>query len=230
MNRLLWRGLIAAVLLFALADSAHAQGMGSIFGKVTDSSGAGTPGVTVTVAGTGLQLPRVAVTAASGAYDFPNLPIGTYGVTFELQGFKKATRQNIVIVAGFNAPIDQVLEIGQMTEEMVVSAATPVVDTKRTTVGATFDLKTLENIPTARDPWMVIYMAPGVQLSGTNVGGSGSGGQPTISSRGTSANVQWNLEGGSTTDVRGSTSASYYNFDSLEQIQVINGGAAVASS
>ena len=83
-----------------------------------------------------------------------------------------------------------------MTEEVTVSAASPVVDTKRTTIGGTFDLPTLEKIPTARDPWMVIYMAPGVQLSGTNVGGSGSGGQPTISSRGTSANVQWNLEGG----------------------------------
>ena len=71
-------------------------------------------------------------------------------------------------------------------------------------------------------------MAPGVQLSGTNVGGSGSGGQPTISSRGTSANVQWNLEGGATTDLRSNTSASYYNFDSLEQIQVINGGGDVS--
>ena len=84
-----------------------------------------------------------------------------------------------------------------MTEEVTVSGASPVVDTKRTTTGATFDVDTLEKIPTARDPWMIIYMAPGVQLSGTNVGGSGSGGQPTISSRGTSANVQWNLEGGS---------------------------------
>jgi hypothetical protein len=228
MTRYLWRGLLTTALLFALATSAHAQGMGSIFGKVSDSSGAVMPGVTVTVTGTGLQLPRVAVTTETGAYDFPNLPIGTYSVTFELQGFKKATRQNIVIVAGFNAPIDQALAIGQVTEELVVSAATPVVDTKRTTVGATFDLKTLENIPTARDPWMVIYMTPGVQLGGTNVGGSGSGGQPSISSRGTTANVQWNLEGGSTTDVRSNASASYYNFDSLEQIQVINGGGDVS--
>src|SRR5687768_11697505 len=118
MTRCLWRGVLAVAVLFTFAGSAHAQGMGSIFGKVSDSSGAVTPGVTVTVMGTGLQLPRVAVTAESGAYDFPNLPIGTYSVTFELQGFKKATRQNIVIVAGFNAPVDQLLEIGQMTEEM----------------------------------------------------------------------------------------------------------------
>ena len=202
--------------------------MGSIFGKVSDTSGAILPGVMVTVTGTGLQLPRTAVTTETGAYQFPNIPIGTYAVTFELQGFKKVTRPDILIVAGFNAPIDQALEVGQMTEEVTVSGTPPVVDTKRTTVGGTFDLPTLEMIPTARDPWMVVYMAPGVQLSGTNVGGSGSGGQPTISSRGTSANVQWNLEGGSTTDLRSNTSASYYNFDALEQIQVINGGGDVS--
>ena len=75
---------------------------------------------------------------------------------------------------------------------------------------------------------MIIYMAPGVQLSGTNVGGSELRSQPTISSRGTSANVQWNLEGGATTDLRSNTSASYYNFDALEQIQVINGGGDVS--
>jgi hypothetical protein len=223
-----WRLLLAAALLCAFTGSAHAQSMGSIFGKVTDPSGAPVPGVTVTVAGTGLQLPRTAVTAESGAYQFPNLPIGTYSVTFELQGFKKVTRPDILIVAGFNAPIDQALEVGQMSEEVTVSGESPVVDTKKTTVGGTFDLPTLEKIPTARDPWMIIYMAPGVQLSGTNVGGSGSGGQPTISSRGTSANVQWNLEGGSTTDLRSNTSASYYNFDALEQIQVVNGGGDVS--
>ena len=149
-------------------------------------------------------------------------------MTFELQGFKKATRADILIVAGFNAPVDQALAVGALTEEVTVSGVSPVVDTKRTTVGGTFDVQTLEKIPTARDPWMIIYMAPGVQLSGTNVGGSGSGGQPTISSRGTSANVQWNLEGGATTDLRSNTSASYYNFDSLEQIQVINGGGDVS--
>ena len=232
MTRWFWRSLMTALLLATFSGSAYAQGMGSIFGKVTDSSGAVMPGVTVTVTGTGLQLPRVAVTTESGAYQFPNIPIGTYTVTFELQGFKKATRPDIIIVTGFNAPIDQALAVGTMTEEVTVSAETPIVDPRRTTVGGTFDVQMLEKIPTARDPWMVIYMAPGVQLSGTNVGGSGSGGQPTISSRGTSANVQWNYEGGATTDLRSNTSASYYNFDALEQIQVINGGgdASVQSS
>ena len=227
MNRGLWRSLLVIGLLFVFTGSAHAQGMGSIFGKVTDASGAVMPGVTVTVTGTGLQQPRVAITTATGAYQFPNIPIGTYTVTFELEGFKKATRPNVEIVTGFNAGIDQALEIGAMTEEMTVSGAAPVVDVKKTTTGAVFDANVLQKIPTARDPWQIIGMTPGVQ-AGLNVGGSSSGQQVGLSSRGTTANVQWNLEGGSITDLSSNSSPSYFNFDSFEQIQVINGGGDVS--
>ncbi|MEX2271077.1 MAG: carboxypeptidase regulatory-like domain-containing protein [Vicinamibacterales bacterium] len=227
MIRGLWRSLLAAALLVAFTASAHAQGMGSIFGKVTDASGAVMPGVTVTVAGTGLQQPLVAVTTDTGAYQFPSVPIGTYTVTFELQGFKRAVRSEIVLVAGQNASINQGLEIGAMTEELVVSGMAPVVDVKKTTTGAVFDANILQKIPTARDPWQIINMTPGVQ-AGLNVGGSSSGQQVGLSSRGTGANVQWNLEGGNITDLASNSSPSYFNFDSFEQIQVVNGGGDVS--
>jgi hypothetical protein len=221
------RLLLAAAIVLTFAGSAHAQGMGSIFGKVTDATGAVMPGVTVTVTGTGLQRPRVAVTTETGAYQFPNVPIGTYTVTFELEGFKKAVRSDIVLVTGQNAGIDQKLEIGSMTEEMTVSGAAPIVDVKKTTTGAVFDANILQKIPTARDPWQIINMTPGVQ-AGLNVGGSSSGQQVGLSSRGTTANVQWNLEGGNITDLSSNSSPSYFNFDSFEQIQVVNGGGDVS--
>ena len=217
----------AAVCLFAWSGPAYAQGMGSIFGKVTDTSGGVLPGVTVTVTGTGLQQPLVAATGESGAYQFPSVPIGTYTVTFELASFKKVVRPNIVITSGFNAQIDPKLEIGQMTEEVTVSGAAPVVDTKKTTTGAVFTADILEKIPTARDPWQIINMTPGVQ-AGLNVGGSSSGQQVGLESRGTGANVQWNLEGGSITDLSSNSSPSYFNFDSFSEIQVTNGGGDVS--
>ena len=102
-----------------------------------------------------------------------------------------------------------------------------MVDVKRTTTGAVFDATTLQNIPTARDPWQIINMTPGV-VAGLNVGGSSSGQQVGLDSRGTGANVQWNLEGGSITDLSSNSSPSYYNFDSFEQIQVVNGGGDVS--
>ena len=70
-------------------------------------------------------------------------------------------------------------------------------------------------------------MTPGVQ-AGLNVGGSASGQQVGLSIFGTGANVQWNLEGGSITDLSSNSSPSYFNFDSFEQIQVVTGGGDVS--
>ena len=221
------RVLLCAGVLAAWAMPAHAQAIGSIFGKVTDSSGGVLPGVTVTVAGPALQQPLVAVSAESGSYQFPSVPIGTFTVTFELASFKKAVRQDVAISTGFNAQIDQKLEIGQMSEEVTISAVSPVVDTKKTSTSATFTADVLEKIPTARDPWQIINMTPGVQ-AGLNVGGSSSGQQVSLASRGTGANVQWNLEGGSITDLSSNSSPSYFNFDSFSEIQVTNGGGDVS--
>jgi hypothetical protein len=93
-----YRGiLLAAGILVASAGSVNAQAIGSIFGKVTDPSGSVLPGVTVTVTGPALQRPLVATTSTSGTYQFPSVPIGTFTVTFELSGFKKAARANVVI-------------------------------------------------------------------------------------------------------------------------------------
>ena len=147
-------------------------------------------------------------------------------MTFELASFKKSVRPNIVINTGFNAGVEQKMEIGNMTEEVTITAASPVVDTKKTATGAVFNAEVLEKIPTARDPWQIINMTPGVQ-AGLNVGGSASGQQVSLASRGTGANVQWNLEGGSITDLSSKSSPSYFNFDSFSEIQVTNGGGDV---
>ncbi len=219
------------VMLFAVAVTVITTGaalaQGSIFGKATDTSGGVLPGVTVTVTGPALQAPLVVVTGSSGAYQIPTVPNGTFSVTFELSGFKKVVRNNIVITSGFNAPVDMKLEVGAMSEELTVSAAAPVVDTKKTTSGATFTSEILEKIPTARDPWQIINMTPGVQ-AGLNVGGSSSGQQVGLASRGTGASVQWNLEGGSITDLSSNSSPTYFNFDSFDQISVTNGGGDVS--
>ena len=90
--------LLAAGLLAAWVAPAHAQAIGSIFGKVTDPSGGVMPGVTVTVTGPALQAPLVAVTSENGTYQFPSVPIGTFTVSFELASFKKALRPNVVII------------------------------------------------------------------------------------------------------------------------------------
>ena len=226
MSRIFRVMLMATALVVMFTGTAHAQAAG-IFGKVTDSSGGVLPGVVVTVAGPTLQQALTQVTTETGAFQFPVVPIGTYTVTFELSGFKKVVRPNIVLTSGFSAPVNPKMDVGNMSEEVTVSAAAPVVDTKKTTVGGTFTAEILEKIPTARDPWQIINMTPGVQ-AGLNVGGSSSGQQVGLASRGTSGSVQWNLEGGSITHMASNSSPAYFNFDSFEQIAVVNGGGDVS--
>jgi len=215
-------------VVLALAAPARAQALGQIFGVVTDSTGGVLPGVTVTVSGTGLQQPLVMQSTQTGAYRFPNVPIGTYSVTFELNGFRKVTRAGVLITTGFAAPVDQKMEIGAVSEQVTVTSESPLVDTKKTTTGSTFTGDIFLNIPTARDPWQMLNMTPGITLSGINVGGSSSGQQPTVSYAGTSGNVQWNLEGGNITDMSSNSSPAYFNFDSFQEIQVITGGGDVS--
>ena len=211
------RMLAAAILAIAVAGQADAQAVGQIVGTVTDRSGAVMPGVTVTVSGAGLQQPLTAVTAQNGTYTFPTVPFGTYSVMFEASAFKTVARTGVRLVVGANATVDVKMDVGS-----------PLVDTKKTTTGGTFTTDQMLRIPTARDPFQVINMAPAIVLSGVNVGGSASGQQLTPSAFGQSASVQWNLEGGNITDMSANASPVYFNFDSFQEIQVITGGGDVS--
>src|SRR5204862_796465 len=120
------------------------------------------PGATVTLSGSSLIQPLVAVTTETGAYRFPRIPIGTYTVMFDLTGFKKFVRTDVIIQAGFNAEINAKLEISTVQETVTVTGASPVVDTASTTLAANFNKETLASIPNARDPWVIIQQTPGM--------------------------------------------------------------------
>ena len=91
--------VFALAALFAASTLASAQQQtGEIFGKVTDTSGAVLPGVTVTLTAPHLLQPLTATTSDTGTYQFPRLPIGTYTVKFELAGFKTVVNQGIQVL------------------------------------------------------------------------------------------------------------------------------------
>jgi hypothetical protein len=226
---------LTIALVLAVAGTAWAQATtGNIFGKVTDDTGGVLPGVTVTVSGTGLLQPVRVVTAASGGYQIPSIPLGVYKITFELTGFKTFVRDGVRITTDANAQIDAKLEVGAVETEITVTADSPIVDTKSTKTGATFTLDLLQNIPTARDPFQVMNMTPGIimqtsgdQPSGVNVAGSGSGQQMSPSFRGSgSGNTQWNMDGGTITDMAATGAAPiYFDFDAFQEIQITTGAA-----
>src|SRR5436190_3759645 len=218
--------LVCAVLLAAVVPAAAQVSTGEIFGKVTDGTGAVLPGVTVTLASPALIQAQTVVTAGSGGYRFPSIPIGTYQVSFDLAGFKKVVRGDVIIQAGFNAEINARLELSTVQETVTVTGASPVVDTKSTTLAASFTKDMLEKIPNARDPWVIIEQTPGMVMSGVNVGGNLSGQQTSFNAMGSNSNQQWNMNGAVVSDIAsGNSSPTYYDFDSFEEIQITTAGA-----
>ena len=223
--------LVASTLLLVLGvtNAVAQQQTGEIYGRAADTSGAVLPGATVTVAGPSLIQPRVAVTSETGTYRIPELPIGTYSVTFELAGFKTTAVQDIRVTIGFRAQVNASLELSSVQETVTVSGASPLVDTREVGTKASFDLETLQNIPSARDPWVMLERTPGIFMDRANVGGNQSGQQSGYISRGASTgNNKWSIDGVDITDMSATGSSPiYYDFDMLEEMQVTTGGADV---
>ena len=109
---------------------------------------------------------------------------------------------------------------------------TPVIETKRQTVSTNVNLDELQNIPSARDPWVVLQTIPGIIVDRVNVGGAESGQQSNYQAKGANPDQNtWNMDGIAITDM-GSLGASptYYDFDMFQEMQVTTGGADPANA
>ena len=100
---------------------------GTITGVVTDETGAALPGVTVNLKQAETGLARDVVTTSTGAYTAPLLPVGTYTITFSLQGFQTRTVSNVDLHVGDRLEINAKLGVGAITETVEVSAASQFV-------------------------------------------------------------------------------------------------------
>src|SRR5687768_6271072 len=167
--------LVAALLALSSVTSFAQQQTGEIFGRLVDKSGAVLPGATVTVAGPTLIQPRVVTTSESGTYRVPELPIGLYTVTFELSGFRTTVYQDIRVNIGFNAQVNGELDVSTIQESVTVTGESPLVDTRETGTKTAFDLQSMQDIPSARDPWVMLERTPGITMDRANIGGNQSG-------------------------------------------------------
>jgi beta-lactamase regulating signal transducer with metallopeptidase domain len=96
----------ALVLMSPVTPRATQVANGQIHGRVTDQSGDALAGVQVMLESDAMVRSMVDVTATSGRYEFPIVPVGTYTVSFELAGFKRVVRANVIIQTGFHAEVN----------------------------------------------------------------------------------------------------------------------------
>ena len=150
--------VVAAVAATLAQNTSTAQ----IAGTVRDAQGGVLPGVLVEVASPALvEKVRSTKTDNNGQYRITNLPVGTYAVTFTLEGFTKQ-QHNVVLTSGFTVPVNATLAIGQLTETLVVVAAAPTVDVQSARQSVTFEGEQLRALPTARNVDSLLNLTPGV--------------------------------------------------------------------
>ena len=134
-----------ALLVIALASSTlplSAQAIyGSIYGQVTDQSGAAVPNATITVSdeskGTSVQ----ATSNQSGEYTVPNLIPDVYDVKAEAPGFRAVENNGVQVSADTSPKVDLKLSVGNATESVTVTTEAPQLQTDRADVGTVFNQK-----------------------------------------------------------------------------------------
>src|SRR5216683_5940783 len=108
---------------------------GTISGTLTDPSGAVIPGATVTVTSTAQGVMNKTTTDAKGVYSFPSLPVGTYDLKVEQQGFKPKNRNGLVIDIDSVLQVDMTVEMAERIEEVTVLEREIQVDTASSQMG-----------------------------------------------------------------------------------------------
>ncbi|MGH9159202.1 MAG: carboxypeptidase regulatory-like domain-containing protein, partial [Vicinamibacteraceae bacterium] len=163
-------------VLLGPAARAWAQGTTSrVSGSVTDSSGGAIPGATVTLTNESTDVSFTTVTSGTGVYVFEAVGVGTYTVKVELDGFKTFVAPGTIVNIGGGTTVNAVLEAGNLTETVEVTAAAPAVQTSDSgNYGAVIDQKSVESLPIiggrGRNPLELVLTQPGV-VSGANTGG-----------------------------------------------------------
>ena len=216
---------LALAAALAAAPIAAQEQTGDVVGTVRDSQGGPLPGVTVTISGIGA--PRVEVTDAQGAFRVLNLSPGSYALTADLEGFSKL-ESTVQARLGGTTRVELTLS-SAVTDIITVTAESPLLDPQQVSRGTNLPAADLDSLPTARDPWSLLSLTPGVQVDRVNVGGNESGQQSGFLGPGAAGSENaFAVDGVVLTDMAAvGGSATYFDFGAFEEVQLTVSSADV---
>jgi hypothetical protein len=219
------RFAVAALLLLAwglaLLPAAQAQTTGgTLIGRVQDKNAGGAlPGATVTATQKETGLTRNTVTESDGTYRLPSLPVGSYIVQVELNGFATVTVENVTINVATQREVNIDMSASTVSETINVVAEAPLVQTTPA-VGAVVDQKQLENLPlNGRQFANLAILAPGTSLAYNS--DPTKPGQLTVAlNGGIGRNVNFLVDGGDNTDDTIGGALQNFNLESVQEFNI----------
>jgi hypothetical protein len=185
---------------------------GAIKGVTVDEGSLPIPGVVVTVTSDNLMGSRQSTTDANGRFLLPELPPGKYDLVAEKAGFAKISMPKLQVIIGRNVILTIEMPLRESGEEMIIEERRPTIDTESASRGSVLTKEFLDRIPAGRSYQQAIQMAAGVTGgANANIGGAGYNENTYM------------LDGVNITDPVTGTFSLNFNFDAIEQIEVLTG-------
>jgi hypothetical protein len=211
--------LLVGILSLAMSSVCTAQeATARIIGTVTDPQGAVIPDAAVTVTNAATKVTYPTVTLKDGAYQIFSLPIGTYDVTVEKAGFKKAISSQHILEINQVQRIDIKMEVGNVSESVEISAGTSTVETVNSTIGESITARPLQDLPlNGRNALNLALLLPGVTPNNSD---DTSAGFFNIAG-GRSDSVTFLLDGGLNNDLLDNGIVYNPNPDALAEFRIL---------
>ena len=170
--------VVAAGLLLLASPALGQTGTGRISGTVKDASGALVPGVSLTATHEDTGVQQHTVTTEAGLFVFPSLAVGPYTLKAELAGFRSVVREKNLLSVGTDLNLTIVLEPGTLTESIIVTRESSMVQTTESSLSTLIAKETIVALPlNGRNPLHLIGLVPGVV--GHSAEATSSGGTAT---------------------------------------------------
>jgi outer membrane receptor protein involved in Fe transport len=213
-----------APMLLLLARVASGQTItGSIDGRLRDEQGRALAGVAVTASGPALIGGSLTVESGpEGYYNLPALPPGTYSLAFAGEGVQPMRQDELIVYAGRTTTADTVMRRAEITDTLVVTASSPVIDRRSAQMAFNYTSDLVEDIPTSRTFHSLVATIPGVE-SANNYGAFQPGAieLQSVLGSGLRANL-YRFEGTNVTDpAQQSAQINLFSYDMIEEVQVL---------
>ncbi|MGB7549409.1 MAG: carboxypeptidase regulatory-like domain-containing protein [Terracidiphilus sp.] len=204
---------------------AQVNSSGSIAGQVADSTGALVPMASVIAIQPLTNVQWKTVTDSAGSYIFPNLPVGTYTLSAQKEGFSKAQINSVILNAGDQLRDNFTLKPGTATETVEVSSDAINVDTESGNVGEVVGSQKIEAMPlVTRNFTQLVSLVPGVSSDMGSQNGFGSNSNLAASVNGVRENANnWTIDGVPNLDVYNGNNAIIPNVDAIAEFRIDRG-------
>lgn len=216
------RNAARLVLCASISVWLWGQNTGSLFGTVTDSSGAAISAANVTATHVQTGTVRITVANQNGDWSLPLLPVGTFRVRVSMDGFKEGVLSDILLQVSENRRVDIALEIGAVTERVEIQAQAAQVETRTGTIAEVIDSKRIAELPlNGRNPVQLVLLVPGVGRRGPRDQQQNE----TVSVNGSAQRGNnFALDGGDNHDPFFNTPAPFPNPDALQEFSIETNG------